>query len=41
LTLLGANGSLQWKQQGSDVTVTLPGTLPGKYAYAVKIAGAD
>jgi alpha-L-fucosidase len=39
VSLLGASGSLAWKQVGSDLEVALPDSLPGKYAYGVKIAG--
>jgi hypothetical protein len=37
--MLGATGTLPWKQKRDDVEVTLPDTLPGKYAYALKISG--
>jgi alpha-L-fucosidase len=39
VTMLGANGTLAWKQKWDDVEVTLPESLPGKYAYALKIVG--
>jgi alpha-L-fucosidase len=39
ITMLGATGTLPWKQKRDDVEVTLPDTLPGKYAYALKISG--
>jgi alpha-L-fucosidase len=40
LTILGAKGALPWKQQASDIVVTLPPTLPGNYAYAIKVLDA-
>jgi alpha-L-fucosidase len=39
ITMLGATGTLPWKQKRDDVEITLPDTLPGKYAYALKISG--
>jgi len=39
LTLLGSKQPLTWKQKGHDLEVQLPATLPGSYAYTVKIAG--
>ena len=41
VTMLGTAGNLKWTQKGSDVEVELPASLPGKYAYGVKMAGAD
>jgi alpha-L-fucosidase len=41
ITMLGAKTELTWQQQGADVVVTLPETLPGKYAYGVKMVGAE
>jgi len=41
VTMLGTTGNLKWTQKGSDVEVEMPGSLPGKYAYGVKIAGAE
>jgi alpha-L-fucosidase len=38
-TLLGSNGTLEWKQNVDSVEFTLPDSLPGKYAYALKIVG--
>ena len=35
--LLGHDGPLTWSQQGSDVKVELPSSLPGKYAYVLKL----
>jgi alpha-L-fucosidase len=37
--LLGEAKPLTWSQQGADTRVTLPHTLPGQYAYVLKIAG--
>src|SRR6202043_3429702 len=37
--LLGEAKSLAWSQQGADIKITLPRTLPGQYAYVLKIAG--
>jgi alpha-L-fucosidase len=39
ITMLGATGTLPWKQKPDDVDITVPDTLPGKYAYALKISG--
>jgi alpha-L-fucosidase len=39
ITMLGATGTLPWKQKRDDVDITVPDTLPGKYAYALKISG--
>ena len=42
LTLLGAGGILDWKQQKDDLEVQLPAAgLPGQYAYAVKMVGVE
>jgi hypothetical protein len=41
VTMLGTTGDLKWTQKGKDVEVELPGSLPGKYAYGVKMAGAE
>ena len=41
VTMLGTTENLKWTQKGSDVEVEMPGSLPGKYAYGVKIAGAE
>jgi alpha-L-fucosidase len=38
-TLLGSNRTLEWKQNVDSVEFTLPDSLPGKYAYALKIVG--
>jgi len=37
--MLGSADPLTWSQQGSDVRINLPTTLPGDYAYVLKIAG--
>jgi alpha-L-fucosidase len=37
--LLGEAKPLAWSQQGANINITLPGTLPGQYAYVLKIAG--
>jgi alpha-L-fucosidase len=39
ISLTGAPGSLDWTQQGDDIKISLPSTLPGEYAYVLKIAG--
>src|SRR5882757_1311878 len=36
--LLGEVKPLAWSQQGADIKITLPRTLPGQYAYVLKIA---
>jgi alpha-L-fucosidase len=42
LTLLGAGGLLEWKQQKDDLQLQLPAAgLPGQYAYAVKMVGVE
>jgi alpha-L-fucosidase len=40
VTMLGTTGNLHWTQKGKDLEVELPGSLPGKYAYGVKMQGA-
>jgi alpha-L-fucosidase len=37
--LLGEAKPLAWSQQGTDTKITLPRTLPGQYAYVLKITG--
>jgi len=39
VAMLGSTQSLAWKQKRDDVEITLPASLPGKYAYALKIQG--
>ena len=45
VTLLGCQGELQAKKQGTDLVVTLPALTPGQhptdYAYALKLAGVE
>ena len=41
VTLLGLTDSLDWKQEGADLTVVLPGALPGGYAYGLKLVGIN
>jgi len=38
--LLGVKAPITWSQQGSDVKFNLPATLPGQYAYVVKVKNA-
>jgi alpha-L-fucosidase len=38
LTILGAERALSWKQEGPDVTISLPETLPGNYAYTLRLS---
>lgn len=40
ISLLGSATPLSWSQQGRDVRVDLPATLPGEYAYVLKITGS-
>jgi alpha-L-fucosidase len=37
--LLGDSNPLVWSQQGTDIKVDLPSTLPGRYAYVLKFVG--
>jgi alpha-L-fucosidase len=37
VTLLGSNAPLKWSQRGNDLQVSLPETLPGDYAYVLKL----
>ena len=37
ITLLGYAKPLHWSQQGDNVKVSLPSTLPGKYAYVLRM----
>jgi alpha-L-fucosidase len=37
--LLGDTKPLVWSRQGHDIRVNLPSTLPGSYAYVLKIVG--
>ncbi|SFR98383.1 alpha-L-fucosidase [Granulicella pectinivorans] len=36
--LLGDPNPISWKQEGADLRLQLPMTLPGKYAYSLRIA---
>jgi alpha-L-fucosidase len=38
VSLLGEAKPLAWKQQGADLEVELPATLPGKYAYVLRLS---
>jgi alpha-L-fucosidase len=35
--MLGNENPLAWSQQGSDIRIEIPSTLPGKYAYALRL----
>ena len=37
ITLLGSATPLNWEQKGRDIKVILPGSLPGKYAYVLRM----
>ncbi len=37
VTLLGSKTPLKWSQRGNDLQVSLPETLPGEYAYVLKL----
>jgi len=39
ISLLGSDKPVTWSQAGEDIKVNLPPTLPGKYAYVLKVAG--
>ena len=39
VNLLGQKDPLTWKQVTSDLQITLPPSLPGKYAYGLKLVG--
>ncbi len=39
VALVGSTEPLTWKQQGADLLVQLPSTLPGEYAYVLRING--
>jgi alpha-L-fucosidase len=38
VTLLGQKGKLRWTSNAEGATISLPGTLPGKYAWVLKIS---
>jgi alpha-L-fucosidase len=40
ISLLGSATPLTWSQQGHDVWIHLPATLPGEHAYVLKITGS-
>ncbi|HYK48904.1 MAG TPA: alpha-L-fucosidase [Terriglobales bacterium] len=37
--LLGQDKPLTWTREGADVKINLPSTLPGQYAYVLRISG--
>jgi alpha-L-fucosidase len=39
--LLGGTKPLTWTQKGTDLEVQLPPTLPGKYAYVLRMEPAS
>jgi alpha-L-fucosidase len=39
--LLGDEKPLAWTQKGADLEVQLPATLPGKYAYVLRMEPAS
>jgi alpha-L-fucosidase len=39
--LLGDAKPLTWSQKGADLEVQLPATLPGKYAYVLRMEPAS
>jgi alpha-L-fucosidase len=39
VTLLGHHGKLDWKQDATALTVTMPAQPPCEHAFALKIAG--
>ena len=38
VTMLGHQGKLKWGSNAEGATISLPGTLPGKYAWVLKIS---
>src|SRR5215472_13991841 len=36
-SMLGENGALTWAQHGGDVEIRLPSSLPGRFAYVLKV----
>jgi len=38
MRMLGETEPLEWIQRGEDVEIRLPATLPGRYAYVVKMS---
>jgi alpha-L-fucosidase len=41
IELLGEMKPLQWSQKGTDLEVALPASLPGKYAYVLRMEPAS
>jgi alpha-L-fucosidase len=41
ITLLGVAKPLEWSQHGADIEVQLPASLPGKYAYVLRMEPAS
>jgi alpha-L-fucosidase len=41
LRLLGDTKQITWTQKGADLEVQLPATLPGKYAYVLRMEPAS
>lgn len=39
VTLLGEDGSLNWRQEGKDLVVEVPERRTKQYAYTLKIEG--
>lgn len=37
IQMLGSTGNLDWSQEGDNLSVTLPATLPGDHAYTLRI----
>jgi len=37
ISMLGQNQALEWVQHGEDVEIKLPASLPGRYAYVLKV----
>jgi alpha-L-fucosidase len=37
ISMLGQNGGLEWAQHGGDVEIRLPSSLPGRFAYVLKV----
>lgn len=40
VTMLGVSAPLKWSKRGSDLSVSLPASLPGEYAYVLKLSSA-
>jgi len=39
MSLVGTSQPIAWRQNGGDLQVQFPASLPGNYAYGVKIEG--